>query len=68
MLKNFRFGKHCSCHLQGEDFWKPCIGQTVGGELDLMVLGGGAKSASKNAQPLHIHPEDGNRSFCRNVR
>jgi hypothetical protein len=38
-----RFGKHCSCHLQGEyvmvgHFWQPYIGQTVGGELNLMVL------------------------------
>jgi hypothetical protein len=37
------FDKHCSCHLQGEcvvvrQFWKPYIGQAVGGKLDLMVL------------------------------
>jgi hypothetical protein len=43
-----RFGKHCSCHLQGEcvvvgRFWKPYIGQEVGGELHLMVLTGGAE-------------------------
>jgi hypothetical protein len=42
------FSKHCSYHLQGEcvevgDFWKPYIGQAVGGELDLMVLIGGAE-------------------------
>jgi hypothetical protein len=84
-------------------FWKPYIGQTVGGELDFMVLAGGAsllffnhmlisswiaahssappistiksnspptacpREASKNAQPLHTHPEDGNCSVCRNV-
>jgi hypothetical protein len=38
-----RFGKHCSCYLQGEyvivgRFWKPYIGQAVGGEMYLMVL------------------------------
>jgi hypothetical protein len=43
-----RFGKHCSCHLQGEyveagRFWKPYIGQALGGEWDLMVLIGGAE-------------------------
>jgi hypothetical protein len=43
-----RFGKHCICHLQGEyvmvgRFWKPYIGQAIGGELDLMVLIGGAE-------------------------
>jgi hypothetical protein len=43
-----RFGRHCSCHLQGEyvmvgRFLKPYIAQTVGGELDLMVLIGGAE-------------------------
>jgi hypothetical protein len=42
-----RFGKHCSCHLQGEcveagQFWKPYIGQATSGELDLMVVIGGA--------------------------
>jgi hypothetical protein len=42
------FGKHCSCHLQGECikvgcFWEPCIGQAVGGEFDLVVLIGGAE-------------------------
>jgi hypothetical protein len=42
------FGKHCSCHLQGEcldvgRFWKPYIGQAVSIELDLMVLFGGAE-------------------------
>jgi hypothetical protein len=31
------FGKHCSCHLQGE-FWKVHIRNAVGGELDVMVL------------------------------
>jgi hypothetical protein len=36
-----RFGKHCSCHLQGEclvvrRFWesKACVGQAVGGEFE----------------------------------
>jgi hypothetical protein len=43
-----RFGKHCNCHLQSEYvvagcFWKPYIGQAVCGELDLMVLIGGAE-------------------------
>jgi hypothetical protein len=43
-----RFGKHYSCHLQGDcvevgRIWKPYIGQAVGGELDLMVLIGGAE-------------------------
>jgi hypothetical protein len=42
------FGKHCSCHLQGEcvlvgHFWKPYIGQAIHGELDLIVLIGGAE-------------------------
>jgi hypothetical protein len=41
MLNFVRFGKNCSCHLQGEyvlvgNFWKPYIGQEVGGEWDLM--------------------------------
>jgi hypothetical protein len=55
-------------------FWKPYIGQAVGGGSDLMV-GGLQQSTSsnptrqllpalyetfRNAQPLHIHPEDGN--------
>jgi hypothetical protein len=68
------FGKHCSCHLQREcvvvgRFWKRYIGQTVGGDLDLMVLIGGAeeRAAFKSAQPPHIHPEDGNCNACRNV-
>jgi hypothetical protein len=45
---NQYFGKHISCHLhQGENvmagqFWKPYIGQAVGGTLDLSVLMGGA--------------------------
>jgi hypothetical protein len=49
MLKNIQcFGKHCSCHLQGKSvtvghFWQSYIGQAVGGELDLMVLIGGAR-------------------------
>lgn len=43
-----RFDKHYYCHLQGEyimveGFWKPYIGQRVGGELELMELIGGAK-------------------------
>jgi hypothetical protein len=43
-----RFGKHCSCHLQDEcvvvgRFWKSCIWQAVGGELDLTMLIGGAE-------------------------
>jgi hypothetical protein len=42
------FGKHHSCHLQGEYvkvgcFWKPYIGQAVGGKLDMMVLIGRAE-------------------------
>jgi hypothetical protein len=40
------FSKHCNCYHQGEcavdgHFWKPCVGQAVGGMLDLMVLIGG---------------------------
>jgi hypothetical protein len=36
--------KHCSCHLQCEyvmveRFWKPYIGQAVGGELNLLIGG-----------------------------
>jgi hypothetical protein len=56
--------------------WKPYIGQAVGGELDLMAMIGGAEELAallsalyktpKNAQPPHIHPEDGNCSVCRN--
>jgi hypothetical protein len=47
MLRIIRFGKHCSCHLQGEcvvvaHFWKPYIGQAVGGEMYFMVLIGAA--------------------------
>jgi hypothetical protein len=43
-----RFGKHCSCHLQGEcvvagRFWKSYIGQAVGGALDFVMLIGGAE-------------------------
>jgi hypothetical protein len=43
-----RFGKHCSCHLQGEYVmvgrpWKHYTGQAVNGELDLMVLIGGVE-------------------------
>jgi hypothetical protein len=45
-----RFGKHCSCHHQGEyvvdgRFWKPYC-------LPYIRL--------KKDQPLNIHPEDGN--------
>jgi hypothetical protein len=66
-----RFGKHCSCQLQGEcvvvgRVRQPYIGQGVGGELDLMVLTVVYK-AKKFSQPLHIHPEDGNCNVCRNV-
>jgi hypothetical protein len=48
-----RFGKHCSCHLQGEyemvgRFSKPYIGQAPGGELDLVVLIGGAEERTCN--------------------
>lgn len=43
-----RFGKHCSCHFQGERivvrrFWKLYSGQAVCGELDFMELFGGAE-------------------------
>jgi hypothetical protein len=43
------FDKERSCHLQGKyvlmarNFWKPFIGQVVGGELDVIVLTGGAE-------------------------
>jgi hypothetical protein len=55
-----RFGKHYSYHLQDEyavvwRFWKPYTGQTVGGKFDY------------HAQPLNIHPKDGNCNVCRNV-
>jgi hypothetical protein len=38
-----RFGKHCSCHFQGDcvevrRFWKRYIGQAVDGDLDSLVL------------------------------
>jgi hypothetical protein len=56
-----RFVKHCNCHLQGEHvmvgrFWKPYIGQAVGGELDLMVLIVGAEGgpAVLNRSREHI--------------
>jgi hypothetical protein len=44
-----RFGILCCCHLQGEyekvgRFWKPYIGEVAGGELDLMMLIGGAEA------------------------
>jgi hypothetical protein len=43
-----RFGKHCSCYLQGECvellvFWKPYIETAVVGDLDFMVLIGGVE-------------------------
>jgi hypothetical protein len=43
MLRIIYFGKHCTCHIQGEcivvgRFWKPYIGQAIGGDLDFMVL------------------------------
>jgi hypothetical protein len=46
-------GKHCSYHVLGECilvgwFWKPYVRQVVGGELDLMVLIGGAKEWDAN--------------------
>jgi hypothetical protein len=42
------FGKHCSCHVQGEyvlvgHFWKPYVGQAVGGKLNAMVPTGGVE-------------------------
>jgi hypothetical protein len=49
MFENYpTFGKHCNCHLQDqyvmvEHFWKPYIGQAVGGKLYLMVLIGGTE-------------------------
>jgi hypothetical protein len=48
MLRIIHFGKPCICHLQGEfvvvgRFWKLYMGQTVGGELDLMALIRGAE-------------------------
>jgi hypothetical protein len=43
-----RFDQYYIFHLQGEcvvvgRFWKPCMGQAVGGGSDLMVLIGGAE-------------------------
>jgi hypothetical protein len=50
-----RFGKHCSCHLQGEyvligRFWNPYIRQTIGCEWYVTDLIGGAEepAADKN--------------------
>jgi hypothetical protein len=45
------FGKHRSCNLQGKyvvvrRFWKPYVGQAVGGGLDLIVLIGEAEEAA----------------------
>jgi hypothetical protein len=42
------FGRHCSCHPQGDcvdagRFWMSCVGQAVDNELDLMMLIGGPK-------------------------
>jgi hypothetical protein len=49
MFESFRFGKHYSCHLQGEcvlvgSFSKPHTEQAVGGEWDVMNMIGGAES------------------------
>jgi hypothetical protein len=38
-----RFGKHCSCHLQGDYVMIGLFLEALGGELDLMVLTGGAE-------------------------
>jgi hypothetical protein len=57
MLRNIqRIGKHNRCRLTSEcvvigRFWKPYIGQVVGGKLDLMVLIGEADSSG--LQPNH---------------
>jgi hypothetical protein len=47
-----RFGKHRSCHLQGEyilvgRFWRPYIGQAVGGQWDVtnMIVGAEERAA-----------------------
>jgi hypothetical protein len=49
-------GKHCSCHLQG-------LYILVGRFLQQPYI----EQAAKNAEPIHIHPEDGNYNVCRNV-
>jgi hypothetical protein len=57
MLKIIQhFSKHCSCHLQGVmvgRFWQPYIGQAVGGDLDLMVLIGGAEGRAAIQQNIN---------------
>jgi hypothetical protein len=59
-------------------FWQPYVGQTAGEEMDLMMLIRGVEEraaihqlpalhkTAKNAQPLHIHPEDGKCNVSRN--
>jgi hypothetical protein len=63
-----RFGKHRSCHLQGEyamvrRFWKPYLGQAVGEELDLMVPIDGAEQRAHPRKPklYNKHPSS---PFC----
>jgi hypothetical protein len=87
MLKIIQhFGKHCSCHLQGKYvmvgcFWIPCIGQTIGEEMDLKVLIGGVEEhqsaptnpalhllpALQKMPNIHVHHEDVNCNDCQNV-
>jgi hypothetical protein len=63
-----RFDKHCNCHLQDEyvlvgNFWKPKRIDVNPTHHLLPAL----YKASKNAQPIHIHPEDGDCNVSRNV-
>jgi hypothetical protein len=42
MLKVIQcFGKHCSCHLQGEYDGRPFFGRQAGGKWDMTDLTGG---------------------------
>jgi hypothetical protein len=59
-----RFGKRSSFHLQGDyvtvgHFWKRCVGHTVGGALDLMVLLGEAKECFQKRPALTYSPRRG---------
>jgi hypothetical protein len=51
------FGKHCSCHPQGESvmvgcFWQSYIGQAVGGEFDMMALISGTEERAAIQQEM----------------
>jgi hypothetical protein len=45
-----RFVKHCSCHFHHDyvtagHCWQPYVGEAVGGDLDSLVLIGGAEAS-----------------------